>query len=194
MSHTPLAAASRQLAFWDVMVVRMVQPQEFETLGALTVAAYRSLLGPDMDRGYVEELADVAARAALVDVLVDVDGDGRLLGGVAYIPGPGPMAWFTGAGDAGMRMLAVEPAAQGRGVGARLVAACVERATAAGKRRLLLHTTAPMTVAHRIYERAGFRRHPDHDHMLDDGLLLLAYVLDLDDGRVVATRPGGGTG
>ena len=176
------------------MVVRAVHPEEFDALGTLTVAAYQALLGPDMDPGYVEELADVAGRAALVDVLVEVDEDGRLLGGVTYIPGPGPMAWFTGAGDAGMRMLAVEPSAQGRGVGARLVAACVDRAAAAGKNRLLLHTTAPMTVAHRIYERAGFRRDPDHDHVLDGGLLLLAYVLGLDDGRVVGNRPGGGTG
>ncbi len=176
------------------MVVRLVRPEEHEALAALTVAAYRALLGPDMDAGYTEELADVAARAALADVLVAVDEEGRLVGGVTYIPGPGPMAWFTAAGDAGMRMLAVEPAAQGRGVGARLVAACVERAAAAGKQRLLLHTTAPMTSAHRIYERAGFRRDPDHDHTLDDGLLLLAYVLDLDDGRVIGTRPGGGTG
>lgn len=176
------------------MTVRRVHPEEHQALGALTVAAYRALLGPEMDARYAEELADVAGRAAVVDVLVAVDDEGRLVGGVTYIPGPGPLAWFAGAGDAGMRMLAVEPAAQGRGVGARLVAACVERATAAGKRRLLLHTTAPMTVAHRIYERAGFRRDPDHDHVLEGGLLLLAYVLDLGDGRVVGTRPGGGTG
>jgi GNAT superfamily N-acetyltransferase len=176
------------------MVVRLVRPEEYEALGALTVAAYRALLGPDMDSGYAEELADVGGRAAVADVLVEVDDDGRLLGGVTYIAGPGPMAWFTGTGDAGMRMLAVEPAAQGRGVGARLVAACVDRAGAGGKRRLLLHTTTPMTVAHRLYERAGFRRHPDHDHVLEGGLLLLAYVLDLGDGRVVGTRPGGGTG
>ena len=176
------------------MAVRAVRPEEYEDLGALTVAAYRALLGPEMDADYAAELADVGGRAALVDVLVDVDEAGRLLGGVTYIPGPGPMAWFTGAGDAGMRMLAVEPAAQGRGVGSGLVAACVERAAGAGKQRLLLHTTAPMTIAHRLYERAGFRRDRDHDHLLEGGLLLLAYVLDLDDGRVVVTRPGGGTG
>ena len=175
------------------MAIRLVRPEEHGALGALTVAAYRALLGDDMDAGYAGELADVAGRAALVDVLVDVDGDGRTLGGVTYIAGPGPMAWFAGAGEAGMRMLAVDPAAQGRGVGARLVAACVDRAVAAGKRRILLHTTAPMTVAHRLYERAGFRRDPAHDEVLEGGLLLLGYSLDLD-GRVVGTRPGGGTG
>ncbi|HVL06645.1 MAG TPA: GNAT family N-acetyltransferase [Acidimicrobiales bacterium] len=175
------------------MAVRVVRPEEYQALAALTVAAYRALLGDDMDSGYAAELADVAGRAALVDVLVEADDDGRVLGGVTYIPGPGPMAWFTGAGDAGMRMLAVDPAAQGRGTGARLVAACVDRAVAAGKRRLLLHTTAPMVVAHRLYRRAGFRRDPAHDHELEGGVFLLAYVLDLG-GSVVGTRPGGGTG
>ena len=175
------------------MTIRLVRPEEHQALGALTVAAYRALLGPDMDAGYAEELADVGGRATLADVLVEVDDGGRLLGGVTYIPGPGPLAWFAGAGEAGMRMLAVDPAAQGRGVGARLVAACVQRAAAAGKHRLLLHTTAPMTVAHRIYERAGFRRDPDHDEVLDDGLHLLAYILEL--GRYGRDhRPGGGIG
>jgi GNAT superfamily N-acetyltransferase len=111
-------------------------------------------------------------------VLVAVDDEGRLLGGVTYIPGPGPMAWFDGADEAGVRMLAVDPAAQGRGAGADLVAACVERARGAGKARVLLHTTAPMTAAHRLYERAGFRRDPARDELIA-GDLLLAYVRDL---------------
>jgi GNAT superfamily N-acetyltransferase len=80
-------------------------------------------------------------------------------------------------------MLAVAPEAQGQGVGAALVAACVDRARAAGKRRLLLHTTAPMIAAHRLYHRAGFRRDPGRDQVLDGGLLLLAYALDLDPER-----------
>ena len=175
------------------MIVRAVRPEEHHALGALTVAAYRALLGPDMDAGYADELADVTRRAALADVLVAVDDDGRLVGGITYIPGPGPMAWFAGDGEAGMRMLAVDPAVQGRGAGALLVAACIERAEAAGKSRLLLHTTEPMTVAHRLYERAGFHRDPDTDEVLDDGLVLLGYALDVG-GRVEPPRPGGGIG
>ncbi|MDQ3642650.1 MAG: GNAT family N-acetyltransferase [Actinomycetota bacterium] len=175
------------------MTVRPVRPEEYDALAALTVSAYQALLGPDLDPGYVAELADVAGRAAVVDVLVAVDHEGGLEGGIAYIPGPGPLAWFDGLDEAGMRMLAVAPAVQGRGVGARLIAACVERAQAAGKASLLLHTTAPMMVAHRLYERAGFRRDPDRDEVLEGGLLLLAYVLHLD-GRVGDTRPGGGIG
>lgn len=161
------------------VTVRDARREEHEALGALTLAAYRALLGDDMGDGYAEELADVATRAGQADVLVAVDADGQLVGGITYVPGPGPLAWFDGSDEAGMRMLAVAPSAQGRGVGAQLVAACVERAAAAGKVRLFLHTTEPMTVAHRLYERAGFRRDRDRDRVLEDGLVLLAYLLDL---------------
>lgn len=156
-----------------------MRPEEYEALAALTLAAYRQVLGVDMDAGYAAELADVATRAKLVDVLVAVDAQGGLEGGVVYVPGPGPMAWFDDADEAGMRMLAVDPALQGRGVGARLVAACIERAAATGKARLLLHTTAPMVAAHRLYQRAGFHRDAARDELLGGDLLLLAYVLDL---------------
>jgi GNAT superfamily N-acetyltransferase len=161
------------------MTVRTVRPEEYEALAALTLAAYRSLLGHDIDAGYAAELADVAGRVGLVDVLVAVDAEGRLEGGVTYVPAPGPMAWFDRADEAGMRMLAVDPEAQGRGVGTELVTACVDRAAAAGKARLLLHTTAAMVVAHRLYERAGFRRDPSGDHLIGPDLLLVSYVLDL---------------
>jgi GNAT superfamily N-acetyltransferase len=166
-----------------VVTVRPVRPEEYQTLAAVTLDAYRALLGPDMDGEYAEELADVATRAARSETLVAVDEEGTLVGGVAYVPGPGPLAWFDGAHEAGFRMLAVAPSAQGRGVGAALVAACVERAVSAGKARLYLHTTAPMTAAHRIYERAGFRRDPERDRVLEDGLVLLGYVLELGGER-----------
>jgi len=162
------------------MNVRQVRPEEHGALADLTVAAYRSLFGPHMDDGYAAELADVADRTAVADVLVAVDDEGRLLGGVAYLPTASAFGWLDGPDEAGIRMLAVDPAAQGRGVGARLVAACVERAIADRKTRILLHTTATMTVAHRLYERAGFGRAPERDHLLEGGPLLLAYVLHLE--------------
>lgn len=162
------------------VTVREVRPEDYEELAELTLAAYRALLGEDgMNGGYADELADVATRAAQAEVLVAMEEEGRLVGGITYVPGPGPLAWFEGPDEAGIRMLAVAPDAQGRGVGARLVAACIDRATAAGKARLLLHTTAPMTVAQRLYERAGFVPDPTRGRVLEGGLVLLAYVLEL---------------
>ena len=165
------------------VTVRPVRPEEYEVLASVTLDAYRALLGPDIDGEYADELGDVAARAAQTETLVAVDGTGRLMGGVAYVPGPGPLDWFDGPDEAGFRMLAVAPTAQGQGVGAALVAACIDRAVAAGKARLFLHTTAPMTVAQRLYERAGFHRDPERDRVLQGELVLLGYVLELGSGR-----------
>lgn len=106
--------------------------------------------------------------------------DGRVLGTATYVPCPSSAyAELLGPGDAGMRMLAVDPAAQGRGVGKALVAACVARARADRVRRLVLHTTPWMERAHRLYERAGFRRAPARDWTPMPEIPLRGYVLDL---------------
>lgn len=114
-------------------------------------------------------------------VLVAVDGEGRLAGGVTYVPGLGPYAEFDDPADAGLRMLAVATDHRGRGVGTALVQACIERARAEGRRRLWLHTTDDMADAQRIYARLGFHRAPAADLHLSD-IDLLAYVLELSPG------------
>lgn len=155
-----------------------MRADEFEALGALTLAAYEHLYGGGVNAAYAAELVDVARRAAESVVLVAVVG-GAIVGGLNYISGPGTY-WSTVGGDeeAGIRMLAVAPSAQGRGVGTALVDACVSRARAEGRHRVSLHTMEPMTTAHRIYERAGFTRAPARDWE-GDGYRLIAYVLEL---------------
>jgi GNAT superfamily N-acetyltransferase len=159
--------------------IRLVDPEETAALGELTVAAYATAPGFTADDGYFAELADVMRRAELVPVLVAVDG-GTLLGGVTYVPGPGPYAEFDDPEGAGVRMLAVAPEAQGRGVGTALIRACAARARAEGRARLWLHTTPQLAIAQRLYEREGFRRAPENDWRGDD-LCLIAYVLDLEE-------------
>jgi len=158
--------------------VRLARPEEYHELARLTEVAYRALLG-DLDGPYLAELRGVAARAVRSPVLVAVGAGDRVLGGVTYVAGPGPLATLDDPSEAAIRFLAVAPDAQGRGTGTALVTACVDLARTGGKRRLCLHTTPAMTVAQRLYERVGFRRDPGRDRELDSGLLLLAYVLEL---------------
>ena len=162
-----------------VEIRELASAEEARALGVLTVAAYTGLAGLVPGAPYLDELADVERRAAEAVVLVAVEGDGRLAGGVTYVPGPGPYAEFDDPAGAGLRMLAVAAGHRGRGTGTLLVRACIDRARAEGRRRLWLHTTADLATAHRIYARLGFRRAPDHDRPLPE-IRLLAYVLDLD--------------
>jgi ribosomal protein S18 acetylase RimI-like enzyme len=77
-------------------------------------------------------------------------------------------------------MLAVAPEAQGRGVGAALVGFLLDRYRQRGLHGVALSTLAEMTTAHRIYERLGFTRAPEHDWSPLPGVRLIAFHLDLE--------------
>jgi ribosomal protein S18 acetylase RimI-like enzyme len=162
--------------------VRAVRPDEHVEAGRVVLAAYTALPGEHLSGDYAAELSDVERRSREAEVLVAVATEPAtgLLGCVTLVPDAGsPWAELLEAGEAGIRMLAVLPDAQGRGVGAALVEACVERARELGREAVLLHTTPWMTTAHRLYERAGFERLPERDWLPVPEVPLLAYRLQL---------------
>jgi ribosomal protein S18 acetylase RimI-like enzyme len=159
-------------------VVREARPEEYDELGRITVEAYRR--AGETEDDYYPELLDVAARARHVPLLAAVEeGSGRLLGTATFVPGPGPYHEGDFGDVASMRMLAVAPAAQGRGVGRALVAECIARTRAGGRTGIALYTRPFMTAAHRLYESLGFRRVPERDWEFEPGEWLWAYRLDL---------------
>ncbi|MEU8255255.1 GNAT family N-acetyltransferase [Micromonospora inaquosa] len=161
--------------------VRPAEPADFPAVARLTVAAYEADGQLKGEHGYGEVLADVSTRAASGEVLVAVDeATGAVLGSVTFVLPGTPFAELSGPGEAEFRMLAVDPGAQGRGVGAALVEACVDRATELGCTAVMICVRAGMAdSAHRLYSRRGFVRSPEKDWAPVPGVDLLGLRLEL---------------
>lgn len=160
--------------------IRPARPDEHDVVGALTVRAFATIPGFDAGHdGYTAVLADVATRARTCEILVALD-DGRVVGAVTYVPGPGPLAEFDEPGGSGLRMLAVEPGHEGRGIGTALTRTCLDRAAASGRCLMVLHTSEHNVAAESLYVRLGFRRTPQRDIHVDT-LWLKAFEWRFED-------------
>jgi ribosomal protein S18 acetylase RimI-like enzyme len=161
--------------------IRAAWPEDYTRLGDLTAAAYLDdgLLDFGSGDPYLEVLRDVASRAEHAEVLVAVDPEGAVLGGVTFVGSQGRFADIAGPDEAEFRTLAVAPEGRGQGVGTALVRECIDRSRALGRRRIVLSTQPMMHAAHRVYERFGFVRVPERDWNPIDDLRLLVYALEL---------------
>lgn len=104
----------------------------FEALVARIVADYAESADPEREAGWIAEL------------------DGRRVGCVLCV------ADHDDPGAAKLRILLVDPAARGLGLGARLVDNCVDFARRAGYGRLNLWTNNVLDAARRLYRSRGF--------------------------------------
>lgn len=170
-----------------LLTVRDLVPAEADALGQLMVKVYAGLEGfptPQQQPGYYRMLADIGQFASRPDtrVLVAVNPAQQLLGGIVYF---GDMAHYGSGGSAttqpnasGIRLLGVDPAFRGSGVGKLLAQACIALAQSKGQQQVILHTTMAMQVAWSMYEKLGFRRSEDLD-FLQQELPVFGFRLDL---------------
>jgi GNAT superfamily N-acetyltransferase len=127
----------------------------FEALVARIVADYAACHDPAWERAWVAEL------------------DGRRVGCVFCVR--------KDPATAQLRILLVDPAARGRGLGQRLVGECVRFAREVGYSRMVLWTNDPLVAARRIYLAAGFRLVEQERHFsFGADLMGQSYALDLD--------------
>jgi GNAT superfamily N-acetyltransferase len=173
------------------MLIRDFSAGDSASVNAVALAAFAQYRGVYSD--WETLVRGVAATADLADhsqLLVAEDG-GRLVGAVAYCPpGSEPRAEFFEPDWPIVRMLVVEPAARGRGVGRRLTEACIERARRDGAPLIALHTSPAMEAALAMYLGMGFKLlRPLPDRF---GVPYGLYALDLrfeEHEQVKATGP-----
>lgn len=108
-------------------------------------------------------------RAAGGATRVAVDGTDRVIGMIAWEP--------KDADTVELRKLYVHPDAQRRGIGRTLTDWVLGEAAVFGASRVILWSDTRFSDAHRLYERAGFRRGPD-TRALNDLSHTVEYFFD----------------
>ena len=166
----------------DGLVVRLARPDEYDEVAALSLRAYE--LDYEISDGYRASIRAVAERAAEHEVWVAADAEtGALLGSVAT-PRPGrTISPLARAGELDFRLLAVDPSARGRGVGALLTRHVIELARLRRLDRVVMNSGPQMVGAHALYAKLGFARLHDREREIVDGgrtFRLLAFTIDVD--------------
>lgn len=162
------------------VTIRPAREEELAAVSELTIEAYAADgYRTDPDDWYFHKLADARGRHEEAELLVAVDDTGTLLGTVTIVEPGSPWREIRTEDQLEFRMLAVSPAARGRGVGEALTRRVLERAAELGFRTVVLSSGRSMRAAHRLYERLGFHRTPASDWSPDPGIVLLTYRLDL---------------
>jgi ribosomal protein S18 acetylase RimI-like enzyme len=182
------------------VLIRDALPGELAAIGDLRVTAYVAdgFLAPTS--GYAPRLRALGTQgdgSVLVAVTQDAPAGppgagrqtaaGQIVGTIMLQLPPHAGEIVTGPDEAEIRALAVAPGTQGQGIGRALLEEALRRAAGRGVRHLLLSTKPEMHAAHRLYERAGFRRLPERDWYPDPETELLVYGLLL----AVPPRAGG---
>jgi GNAT superfamily N-acetyltransferase len=154
--------------------VRNAKTNEFTEIGKLMVQVYSQLDGfpKETDQpDYYRMLANIGEQTNKpeTELLVAVSSDDEIAGGVVYF---GDMKYYGSGGTAtkeqnasGFRLLAVNPLNRGNGIGKLLTNECIRKAKEKKNFQVVIHTTAAMQTAWKMYENLGFKRSEDLDFM-----------------------------
>ena len=152
--------------------VRNAEPGEFQEIGKLLVRVYSQLEGFPKEAEqpeYYKMMANVGASVNKpgTELLVAVSSDDKIAGCVVYFS---DMKYYGSGGTAtmeqnvaGFRLLAVDPSAQGQGIGKLLTNECIRKAKDRKLDQMIIHTTMAMLTAWKMYEKLGFKRSEDLD-------------------------------
>jgi len=154
--------------------VRNARSKEFAEIGVLMVRVYSQLERfpkAAEQPEYYKMLANIGelTKKPATELLVAVSPKGKIAGGVVYFS---DMQYYGSGGSAtqeknasGFRLLAVDPAFRGQGIGKLLTKECIRKAKDSKQKQVVIHSTKAMQVAWKMYENLGFQRSEDLDFM-----------------------------
>lgn len=125
-------------------------------VNAVALAAFEQYRGEYSDWTQVAQRVGAMAEFADDGEIIVALREGRILGAVAYFsPRAAKPEMFDPAWPV-IRMLVVDPAERGHGIGRALTEECIRRARRDGAAAVALHTSPIMQVALAMYLRLGF--------------------------------------
>jgi ribosomal protein S18 acetylase RimI-like enzyme len=156
-------------------LIRPYRPADRDAVDRVALAAFSQYAHAYADwPGFSARIARTSELAGQAELLVAIE-QGNILGAVLHVaPGKPRSAVFPDEW-AVIRMLVVAPEQRGRGIGRRLVAACLRHAIRDAAPAIGLHTSPMMATALRLYTTLGFTRDRDLDPI--DGVAYGRYVL-----------------
>jgi ribosomal protein S18 acetylase RimI-like enzyme len=141
--------------------IREFRSDDANAVNRVALAAWDQYRTVFSDWAQMEIIFANAAALATKSELLVAKNEESIVGCVAYVrPGRDRESMFDSTWSI-IRMLSVDPAARGQGIGRRLSEACIERARRDAAPIVGLHTSPVMTVALPMYLRLGFVHYRD---------------------------------
>jgi GNAT superfamily N-acetyltransferase len=136
--------------------IRDYESSDVENLNRIAVSAFSQFRDQYEDwPAMLAGLSKTSALSATGEVIV-VEYQNRLAGAVVYFGPDSQKAAFFNQRWPVIRMLVVDPAFRGKGLGHALSMECIARAKRDGSPIIALHTSPIMTVALPMYLKMGF--------------------------------------
>ena len=142
----------------DRTVIRDYRSKDEAEVNRIAVAAFEQYRADYDDWPAMRSRISIAAALAAAGETIVAECQQQLAGAVTYVGPDVEKAAFFDSHWSIIRMLVVDPAQRGKGLGHALTSECLARARRDGSKIVALHTSPIMTVALPMYLRMGFTR------------------------------------
>jgi ribosomal protein S18 acetylase RimI-like enzyme len=170
------------------IVVRTARPADAAAIDHVALSAFAQYRDQYSDWDTFSRGVGAMSKLGSGAELIVAEGGGKVVGAVAYVGPDQPKLDIFEPHWPAIRMLVVDPAARGGGIGRRLTEACIDRALGDGASLIALHTSPIQAVALAMYLRMGFRELRPIAPIF--GVPYSIYLLSLDEAAESQSKRG----